>query len=166
MRLRSAFMSVVLSGWAISGLAGCVRYVSTGTGGAPLTLQADPPMPDLAGLPRQELESGLIIVRLQEGSGPPPEPGQTVRVHYNAWLASGRMFDSSRQRGVPFDYPFATGMVVPGFDEGVRGMLPGERRVLIIPPHLGYGANGAPPVIPPDATLVFEIEYLGTAGSP
>ena len=163
MRLKPIF-PVLLSVLLPVMLSGCApRSVQSGPRAAsPLVLQADPVMPDLSAFPRKELPSGLIYEVVQPGSGAAPEPGEKIRIHYSAWLASGKMFDSSRQRNEPFVYSFATGQVIPGFDEGVRGMLPGERRILIIPPHLGYGANGMPPMIPPDATLVFDIEYLGS----
>jgi len=113
-------------------------------------------------------DSGLMIKMLQTGAGAVAEPGQTVSVHYTGWLyvpenADGRgaKFDSSVDRGSPFQFPLGAGRVIAGWDEGVAGMLIGEKRELIIPPDLGYGSRGAGGVIPPDATLLFEVELLG-----
>lgn len=107
-----------------------------------------------------ETESGLYHVTLQEGGGEVAEPGNTVVVHYTGRLPSGEQFDSSRERGEPFQFMLGAGRVIPGWDQGVAGMKVGERRKLVIPPELGYGASGASGVIPPNATLVFDVELL------
>jgi len=104
--------------------------------------------------------SGLEYVDLVEGAGPRPKPGETVRVHYTGWLKSGQKFDSSLDRGEPFPFPIGKGRVIKGWDEGVAGMKVGGKRKLIIPAHLGYGDRGAGNVIPPGATLIFEVELL------
>jgi FKBP-type peptidyl-prolyl cis-trans isomerase FkpA len=105
--------------------------------------------------------SALKMEELEIGSGPEATgPGQFVSVHYTGWLTDGKEFDSSRRRGEPFDFPLGVGMVIPGWDQGVAGMRVGGKRKLTIPPELGYGARGAGGVIPPNATLVFEIELL------
>ena len=109
-------------------------------------------------------DSGLIIEDLVEGEGAVAEAGQYVQVHYTGWLTDGKKFDSSKDRNDPFEFSLGAGMVIRGWDEGVAGMKIGGTRVLIIPPSLGYGARGAGGVIPPNATLKFEVELLGLSG--
>lgn len=104
--------------------------------------------------------SGLIFEDLVVGEGAEAVKGNRVSVHYTGWLTDGSKFDSSVDRNDPFDFPLGRGHVIPGWDEGVAGMKVGGKRKLIIPPHLGYGAYGAGGVIPPHATLVFEVELL------
>lgn len=106
--------------------------------------------------------SGLIIEELKVGTGAEATAGQTVTVHYTGWLTNGTKFDSSKDRGDPFEFPLGAGHVIRGWDEGVQGMKIGGSRKLTIPADLGYGARGAGGVIPPNATLVFEVELLGT----
>jgi FKBP-type peptidyl-prolyl cis-trans isomerase len=103
----------------------------------------------------------LVIEDLIEGDGAEATTGCGVSVHYTGWLLDGSKFDSSVDRGRPLEFPLGKGMVIPGWDQGVVGMRVGGKRKLTIPPHLGYGAQGFPPVIPPQSTLVFEVELLG-----
>ena len=105
--------------------------------------------------------SGLQYVDLVVGNGQKAKVGNTAIVHYTGWLKDGTKFDSSVDRGQPFSFMLGAGRVIKGWDEGVVGMNIGTKRKLIIPPHLGYGSRGAGRVIPPNATLVFEVELLG-----
>jgi len=106
-------------------------------------------------------DSGLQYEDLQVGDGVEATKGQWVEVHYVGTLTDGKKFDSSRDRGRPFRFTLGVGKVIKGWDEGVAGMKVGGKRNLIIPPNLGYGASGAAGVIPPNATLHFEVELLG-----
>jgi FKBP-type peptidyl-prolyl cis-trans isomerase FkpA len=108
----------------------------------------------------QTTPSGLIIEELTVGDGDVAGAGQTVTVHYTGWLTDGRKFDSSKDRHDPFVFSLGERQVIAGWDEGVQGMKVGGCRKLTIPPQLGYGARGAGGVIPPNATLVFEVELL------
>lgn len=123
-----------------------------------------------AGMEEPEMtttDSGLMITTTQTGSGTEATAGNAVSVHYTGWLydpesdsGRGAKFDSSVDRGQPFGFALGAGRVIAGWDEGVAGMLVGEKRELIIPPDLAYGSRGAGGVIPPDATLLFEVELL------
>ncbi|MBD2416481.1 FKBP-type peptidyl-prolyl cis-trans isomerase [Anabaena cylindrica FACHB-243] len=104
--------------------------------------------------------SGLKYVELAQGSGATPEKGKTVVVHYTGTLEDGTKFDSSRDRGQPFSFKIGIGQVIKGWDEGLSTMKVGDRRKLIIPSELGYGASGAGNVIPPYSTLIFDVELL------
>lgn len=105
--------------------------------------------------------SGLKIAVLKEGSGTAAKAGDVVTVHYTGWLKDGgTKFDSSVDRADPFKFPLGQGQVIKGWDEGVAGMRPGEKRQLVIPAELGYGSRGFPPRIPPGATLVFDVELV------
>ena len=104
-------------------------------------------------------DSGLRYRIFKEGTGPKPEKGDKVKVHYTGKLTDGTVFDSSKGRG-PFEFKVGTGQVIRGWDEGVVDMKVGEVRELVIPPNLGYGSRGAGNLIPPNSTLVFEVEML------
>jgi peptidylprolyl isomerase len=112
--------------------------------------------------------SGLQIADTVIGTGAMPRTGQTCVMHYTGWLyqngVKGKKFDSSVDRGQPFEFPIGTHRVIPGWDEGVATMKIGGKRTLIIPPELGYGARGAGGVIPPNATLIFDVELLDVKG--
>ena len=105
--------------------------------------------------------SGLQYIDLTVGTGAIAQAGQTVTVHYSGWLENGKKFDSSVDRKEPFSFRVGAGQVIKGWDEGVAGMKIGGKRKLTIPPQLGYGARGAGGVIPPNATLIFDVELLG-----
>src|ERR1700719_3844252 len=109
--------------------------------------------------------SGLKIIDTQPGTGASPKTGQTCVMHYTGWLyedgAKGKKFDSSVDRGQPFEFPIGTHRVIAGWVEGVATMKVGGKRTLIIPPQLGYGERGAGSAIPPNATLIFDVELIG-----
>ncbi len=108
----------------------------------------------------QMTDSGLKYEDSIVGNGDTAAAGQSVSVHYTGWLTDGKKFDSSKDRNDPFEFKLGAGQVIRGWDEGVQGMKIGGTRKLTIPPQLGYGARGAGGVIPPNATLVFEVELL------
>mgnify|MGYP003345472626 FL=1 len=112
----------------------------------------------------QITDSGLQYTDLEVGTGAEASAGQTVVVHYRGTLEDGSQFDASYDRGQPFSFPLGAGRVIKGWDEGVQGMKVGGKRKLVIPPDLGYGARGAGGVIPPNATLIFEVELLEVKG--
>jgi peptidylprolyl isomerase len=128
--------------------------------GAKLSQQVFPNAPDDRGVITSR--TGLKYKDTQVGTGPMPQAGQTVVVHYTGWLLSnGQKFDSSLDRNQPFEFLLGAGQVIKGWDEGVATMKVGGKRRLQIPPELGYGGRGAGGVIPPNATLVFDVQLLG-----
>jgi len=124
---------------------------------APAT-QAQGGPPAVSGTPTVT-DTGLQIIDIKVGTGASPLTGQTVEVHYTGWLADGTKFDSSRDRGQTFSFVLG-GQVIKGWNEGVASMKVGGQRRLIIPPELGYGASGRPPVIPANAQLIFDVELI------
>lgn len=119
-----------------------------------------------AGGPSRTLEGGVVARDLVVGTGDEAKPGMAVAVHYTGTLADGTVFDSSRRRDKPFEFLLGGGMVIKGWDVGVAGMRVGGTRVLTIPPDMAYGAQGAGDVIPPNATLSFEVELLAVTAAP
>lgn len=105
-------------------------------------------------------QSGLKYRDIKGGTGDTPVPRQLVTVHYTGTLPNGKVFDSSLKRGEPFTFPIGTGRVIKGWDEGVASMKVGGKRELVIPANLAYGKSGVPGVIPPNSTLIFEVELL------
>jgi FKBP-type peptidyl-prolyl cis-trans isomerase FkpA len=141
-------------------LCGMVACIDGGRDTSTTEFQEGAPMAD-TGITQ------LQIVDKVTGSGAEARPGRVVFVHYTGWLYDagkadkrGAKFDSSKDRNEPFDFPLGGGQVIPGWDQGVAGMKVGGTRELTIPPNMGYGARGAGGVIPPNATLVFEVELL------
>jgi peptidylprolyl isomerase len=126
-----------------------------------LTSFADTSAPTKAAGKATTTPSGLKYFDIKAGSGAVPKKGQRVKVHYTGWLTDGKKFDSSVDRGEPFVFTIGNGQVIKGWDEGVGTMKVGGKRQLHIPPDLGYGARGAGGVIPPNATLIFDVELLG-----
>jgi FKBP-type peptidyl-prolyl cis-trans isomerase len=112
----------------------------------------------------QRQSDGLQMRDFAPGSGPAAAPGDTVEVHYTGCLTNGKKFDSSYDRQEPFGFVLGTGSVIPGWDEGLQGMRPGGKRRLVIPPDLGYGPRGAGSVIPPNATLIFDVQLVSVNG--
>lgn len=130
-------------------------------GQAPAAFCADPPDGKSGGGRTITTSSGLQLLDLAEGKGRQAQSGDTAEVHYTGWLADGTKFDSSVDRKKPFSFRVVAGQVIKGWDEGVSTMKVGGKRKFIIPPQLGYGSGGASGVIPPNATLTFDVELLG-----
>jgi FKBP-type peptidyl-prolyl cis-trans isomerase len=157
MRANQAALAVLALGLWVLGSA-CnkkeVQSETTNTGGT--TMAATPETNNVV-----TTASGLQYQILQPGDGPVAKAGQIVSVHYTGWLTDGTKFDSSVDRGQPFQFTLGAHQVIAGWDEGVAGMKVGEKRKLTIPSNLGYGAQGAGGVIPPNATLIFDVQLLG-----
>lgn len=156
-----------LAAFAIIALAGCQQGKSTDSVPAqpasPSSQQpAKAPAPPVSAAREVTTSSGLRYQDLVVGNGPMAEEGTPVLVNYTGWLTDGTKFDSSYDTGrQPLPFTIGAGMVIRGWDEGVKGMRVGGKRKLTIPPDLAYGERGYPPVIPPNSTLVFEVEFLG-----
>ncbi len=151
MQLRHRALLAIASALALAVIGGMPAFVST-------TAFAQTPGKTMT------TASGLQIIDSVVGTGASPKPGQTCVMHYTGWLyengQKGKKFDSSVDRNEPFEFPIGRGRVIAGWDEGVASMKVGGKRTLIIPPQLGYGARGAGGVIPPNATLMFDVELL------
>ena len=142
-----------------SGSSATTTESSTGMGAGATTTT---PAPATAAAGKEvTMPNGLKIEDQVVGTGAEAGDGMKVSVHYTGWLTNGTKFDSSRDRNEPFEFTLGKGQVIRGWDEGVKGMKVGGKRKLTIPPDLGYGAAGAGGVIPPNATLVFDVELLG-----
>jgi FKBP-type peptidyl-prolyl cis-trans isomerase len=148
--------AVILTLLAVLGfVSGCGSSNKSGASGATSTSSAMK-----VNGPPTTTASGLQYWDIVVGTGATAAPGNTVKVHYSGFLTTGEKFDSSRDRGEPFSFPLGAGQVIKGWDEGVAGMKVGGQRQLRIPPQLGYGAAGAGGVIPPNATLIFDVQLL------
>jgi FKBP-type peptidyl-prolyl cis-trans isomerase len=144
--MTKAIVFFVIAAVAIA----AVLFIALGSGGSGSSRAGEVTTP-----------SGLRYIDEVIGTGDNPKPGQNVTVHYTGTLENGTKFDSSVDRGQPYTFPIGTGVVVKGWDDGIMTMKVGGKRRLIIPANLGYGAAGRPPKIPPNSTLLFEIELLG-----
>lgn len=149
-QMKKAIAFLIIAALAVA----IVLYIILGSGGS--STSAPTGGPDGA----VTAKSGLKYIDEVVGSGETPKPGQMVTVHYTGTLESGTKFDSSVDRGQPYSFKIGSGSVIPGWDEGIMTMKVGGKRRLIVPPSLGYGAPGRPPTIPPNATLIFEVELL------
>ena len=130
----------------------------------PVAPEGPPPLPSV--VQWHTTPSGLRYADTVVGRGATPAEGQVVVVHFTGWLEDGKKFDSTRERGKPFGFPLGSGQVIKGWDEGVRGMHVGGKRRLVVPPSLGYGNRGIPPVVPPNAYLTFDIELIRVIDRP
>lgn len=149
--------------WLVAGLAVVAVSASVGCSTPPAAVAPQPApaeQPAAAPTPTEEVTE-LKIEDMVVGTGAEAVSGKTVSVHYTGWLTDGTKFDSSVDRGTPFEFQLGQGRVIRGWDEGVAGMKIGGKRKLTIPPEMGYGARGSGSVIPPNATLVFDVELLG-----
>ena len=147
-----------LAAVAVVGLAVTLAVAARAQPPTPQATGGPPPLPAM--VQWHTTPSGVQYVDLLSGSGAEPHDGQTVIVHFTGWLADGTQFDSSRVRGKPFGFQLGSRQVIKGWDEGVRGLRVGGKRRLIVPPALGYGPRGLGGIVPPDATLTFDIELL------
>jgi FKBP-type peptidyl-prolyl cis-trans isomerase FkpA len=158
-------LSVLLTSAAIVvGASGCTKKenADSGAGNSATATTTNSGATSNTSGPKGASVTELKIEELKAGNGAEAKAGQTVSVHYTGWLTDGKKFDSSVDRGQPFKFQLGAGQVIQGWDKGVAGMKVGGKRKLTIPPQLGYGDHGAGGVIPPNATLIFEVELLGT----
>jgi peptidylprolyl isomerase len=156
----AAVTLIALAGWCKYGMVG---EASNGTAAASAASTSPSDAGELASKKAHKVvttKSGLKYVDLVVGKGPSPKPGQSVTVNYLGTFADGAKFDASADHGGTFTFTIGEGQVIKGWDEGVMSMKVGGKRDLIVPPNLGYGPNGAPPVIPPNATLHFRVDLI------
>jgi peptidylprolyl isomerase len=146
-------ISFAFVGLSVAVLLGCSQASQEPVPTTPKTAEAEKPA-------AEQSASGLTITDVVVGTGVVAEPGKAVSVHYRGTLTDGKEFDASRPRGEPFTFELGAGQVIRGWDEGVKGMKVGGKRKLLIPPDMAYGEQGAGGVIPPNATLEFEVELL------
>jgi len=155
----SLVLALAVVALAVISAAGCAAEPQTTTP-AP---QSQPPAAEQPAAEAPQTEADVTELKIEDlvaGTGAEAKKGDAVTVHYTGWLTDGTKFDSSLDSGQPFTFVIGQGRVIAGWDEGVAGMKVGGKRKLIIPPDMGYGAQGAGGVIPPNATLVFEVELL------
>ena len=157
--LRLVCFSAVLAAFTLTALSPTASAWPLKRGKNNASQQVYPLGPDAQGF--YTSSTGLKFKDEKKGKGPRPPRGRTVVVHYTGWLTNGNKFDSSVDRGQPFEFVLGAGQVIKGWDEGVAGMQIGGKRRLMIPPQLGYGQSGAGSSIPPNATLVFDVQLLG-----
>ena len=168
-----AWAAALLASGALAACGGDAAPAATATAKAASTAAAKTAQPapptesngNAPGIPNltgelKRLPSGLAYIDEVVGTGALPRAGQTVQVHYTGWLTNGQKFDSSRDRGAPFEFPLGAGRVIQGWDVGVATMTVGSKRRLVLPGSLAYGPQGIPGVIPPNATLLFDVELL------
>ena len=166
--MRSLVPGLIL--FACVALAGCksaeqsTTSTSSTTSGAAVSTppKTEPPVASSGATEGTErtLPGGLLVTDIKVGNGPMADIGNSVSVHYTGWLTDGTKFDSSVDRGEPIAFPLGTPGIIRGWNEGLKGMRVGGKRKLTIPPGLAYGDEGRPPVIPPGATLVFDVELM------
>ena len=157
---RPTITMITLAALALSATA-CTKKEESKPAENSASQQAQTQSAPAATTPGNANMTELKIEELKPGTGAEAVVGKTVSVHYTGWLTNGTKFDSSVDRGQPFKFPLGAGRVIQGWDKGVAGMKVGGKRKLTIPPSLGYGERGAGGVIPPNATLVFDVELLG-----